>query len=579
VPPELPQVAGLRLDYHWFANADMASAVDVTKLSPIVVLYRLWLLPILVVGLLVFAALARSVSRTWWTGVLTALAFAGPQLSWWWDTRSDLSPPLSLLSPSQTFGMIVGATAAVFLIELLFRGNQRKTLWVLAVAVSIVGGGSKPTILPVLVGAIGLAALFLLIRDRRLPGRFLAAGSLLVASAVGTMLSVAGSTSGSRLQFLAVLKLVANYRAVTGDQSRPGQGGWILPALSSGRVLSIIGVLLIFVTLLIAQVTAVAGFGALTRREIRRDPVAWFLLGAMVAGWAGYLVVDHPSVSEVYFVRTMVPFGLAAICWLVVVHAKKHRPAPWLIPAALVLGAVYAYLLLRLKARPSGSQTDRLVDIAHPLIGLVVLTAVLRVAWPFLVRFWPKAIGLGGVLAVLTVLAVPSISLVANSLHRHGGHRSKTITSKFWRVHPDEASAALWLAHHSRPTDVVAGNAWCQPSGPPRPHCDARGFLISGIAGRRTLVDGWAYTSQAMVNQGVNGVRYTMQPSPWPDRVKITEEALYSPNVQVLRRLRHQYGVRWLYADSWDGPVSPRLDRLAALRHRQGRVGIYELTQ
>ncbi|HEY3002002.1 MAG TPA: hypothetical protein VGJ44_06600, partial [Kribbellaceae bacterium] len=73
VPPELPQVAGERLEYHWFANADMAGAADITRLTPIVVLFRLWLLPWLVVALLVCATLARTVSRTWWTGVLAAL--------------------------------------------------------------------------------------------------------------------------------------------------------------------------------------------------------------------------------------------------------------------------------------------------------------------------------------------------------------------------------------------------------------------------------------------------------------------------------------------------------------------------
>ena len=72
VPPELPQVAGERLEYHWFANADMAGAVDITRLAPIVVVFRLWLLPWLVVALLVCATLARTVSRTWWTGVLAA---------------------------------------------------------------------------------------------------------------------------------------------------------------------------------------------------------------------------------------------------------------------------------------------------------------------------------------------------------------------------------------------------------------------------------------------------------------------------------------------------------------------------
>ncbi|TDU91937.1 hypothetical protein EV138_5550 [Kribbella voronezhensis] len=579
VPPELPQAAGLRLDYHWFANADMASAVDITRLSPIIVLYRLWLLPTVLIALLTFAVLARTVSRAWWTGVLAAAVFAGPQLPLWWNTKVDLWPPLSLLSPSQTFGMIMGATAAVFLIELLFRSGQPKTLWALALTVAIVGGGSKPTVLPVLVGAVGLAALFLLIRDRRLPVRFLAAGSLLVASAIGTMITVAGSTSGSGIQLLAVVKVSAGYGAATHDRSQPGQGGWILPALASGHILAVIGAVVVFGLLLVTQATAAAGYGLLALRETRRDPLAWFLLGALIAGWAGYLLVDHPSVSESYFVRTAVPFSIAAIGWVAVVQAKKHRPTPVLVPAALVLGALYAFLLLWGKTKPHGNQLSRIIDVGRPLIAVLILTAVLRIAWPSLVKVWPSAVGLGGVLALLTILAVPTAFVVAQDLHLRGGTQSKEFTSRFWQVHPDEAAAAIWLAHNSRPKDVVAGNAYCRPAGLQQSGCDARGYIISGIAGRRTLIDGWAYTSQAMANQGAGGLRYTKQPSPWPDRVAITEEALYAPNPQVLYRLRHQYGVRWLYADRRDGPVSARLDHLASLRHREDQVGIYELKQ
>jgi len=91
------------------------------------------------------------------------------------------------------------------------------------------------------------------------------------------------------------------------------------------------------------------------------------------------------------------------------------------------------------------------------------------------------------------------------------------------------------------------------------------------------LIEGWAYTQQAMASQGVGGRRYSEQPSPWPDRVDLTNEAIAAPTPAVLRRLRTQYDVRWLYADLRDGPESPQLVRLAHLRHSEGRVRIYEL--
>ena len=106
-------------------------------------------------------------------------------------------------------------------------------------------------------------------------------------------------------------------------------------------------------------------------------------------------------------------------------------------------------------------------------------------------------------------------------------------------------------------------NTWCRPAGKQTPGCDARGYIVSGIAGRRTLIEGWAYTNQAMAAQGVGGRRYTEQPSPWPDRVALTNQALAAPTPALLNRLRDEYSVRWLYADARrNGPVSPALDRL-----------------
>lgn len=584
VPPELPQVSGESLEYHWFANADMAAAVDITGLSPITVLFQLWLLPQLLVALLVCATLARTVSRAWWTGVLAAAALAGPQLFLFIDTAVNLSPPLSLLSPSQTFGMVAGTTAAVFLIHLLFTRDSSKGLWLLAFTVAVVGGGSKPTILPILVGAVGLPALFLLIRDRRLPLRFVAAGSLLVAAAVGTMVTVAGSTSGSGLQLLAVVKTQGGYAAATKDKTLVGEGGSILPALTSGQVLSIGGVLVLTLMLLTGQLLAVVGYALVGKRELRREPVGWFLLGALIAGWAGFLVVDHPSVSEAYFVHSAVPFSLAAAGWLAATITRTY-PAVGrrgvlvvIAGAAVVLGGVFAFVLLTTDAIPSGSQLRRIALVARPLIVVVAVAAGLMFVWLLLIKRVPRLAGLGGLLVLLTMLVVPSARTFEQNLHLNGGKQAQTFTSATWWVYPDEEAAALWLAKNSDPKDVVVSNTWCRPAGKQGPGCDARGYIVSGIAGRRTFLEGWGYTSQAMVNHGVGGLRYNHQPSPWPDRVELTNQAIYDPTPEVLRQLREQYHVRWLYADLFGGPVSPELDKLAVLRHSLQRVKIYELT-
>jgi hypothetical protein len=567
VPPQIPQVVGERLEYHWFANADMAGAVDVTRLTPLVVLFRLWIIPWLIVALLVCATLARTVSRTWWTGVLAALALAAPQLYLLVDTSVNLAAPVSLLSPSQTFGMIAAVVVAVFLIDLLFKDGSHR-LWLLIVPVAVVGGGSKPTVLPLLVAAVGVAALYLLVTTRRLPWRLIGTAAVLLVAGAITFLTVAGSTSGSRLQFLAILKSLPVYSAATGDRTPPGAGGLILPALAHGEVLGTLSLLLGL--LLTLQAMSWAGFGVAGRK----DPIAWFLVGAMVAGWAGYLLIDHPSVSESYFIYTAAPFSLAGAGWFAVASARaSRRPVPIAV-AAFVLSIGYALLLVWARGVPAATTGHQLWLSTRMLLVVLGITLFLLLVW----RLTLRQAG-GGMLVVLVLLSTAPISSFVQSAARGDMEKSPTYRSAHWWVYPDETAAALWLGRNSAPTDVVVTNTWCRPAGSTEPGCDARGYLVSGMAGRRTLIEGWAYTNQAMAEQGQGGRRYTVQPSPWPDRVALTNEALTAPTADLLRRLRDEYGVRWLYADTRNGPVSPALDRLAVRRHSIGKVRIYELEE
>jgi hypothetical protein len=272
--------------------------------------------------------------------------------------------------------------------------------------------------------------------------------------------------------------------------------------------------------------------------------------------------------------------------WLAALAARGHRrrETGLVVSLAAVSGALFALILLAATAARIGP-SDRVWAVARPLLGVAVLAALLIIAWWFLVRRssaqgrWSGLAGLGVVLTLLTILVVPTAMESAQGvgLRVRGGERSSTFSSKLWRVYPDEIAAALWLGANSRPTDVVASNTYCRPAGSQRPGCDARGYIVSGIAGRRTLIEGWAYTNQGMANQGVGGLRYTRQPSPWPERVALTNEVLTAPTRQLLQRLRHEYAVRWLYADQRDGPVSPILNTLATLRHTQGLIRIYSL--
>ncbi|QNE23101.1 hypothetical protein F1D05_23175 [Kribbella qitaiheensis] len=578
VPPQLPQVAGEPLKYHWFPNADMAGAVDITRVSPIQVMYRLWLIPVMFAGLLAGAALARQVSRVWWTGVLAGLAFVVPQLGYFapaWP-QVDLVGPVGLLTPSQTLATLVIAAAAYFIIAALYRGGGRG-VWVLAVAVAVVGGGSKPTVLPILLGGVGLSALFLLLKDRRIPWRSVGIGGLIAAIAVWTMLTVAGSTAGSGIQLFAIAKFQPGYRLATGDGSLAGTGGLILPSLTGDR-LAVAGALLTLAAFAIAHAGLLAGLG-LSRSKVRHDPVAWWLVGALTASWLGLSVVDHPSASEYYFLRSGLPFAAAALGWLIAagVRGRSRRTIQWLGLAGLAIGTAIGVWAGLLRASGTGSRLAQVGFLARPVLVVAGLAALVLVGW-LLVRRRKGLAGLGTAFAMLAVIGLPIGTVATDAWSVLDARGSGHYGSVSWRVYPDEMAAAQWLTKNSAPDDVVVSNTYCRPPGALLPGCDARLYIVSGIAGRRTLMEGWAYTQQGMAENGVNGVKYFFQPSPWPDRVQLTEQVMTAPTAQLLDRLRSQYGVRWIYADLRDGPVSATLGVLAVLRHQDSRVKIYELT-
>ncbi len=66
--------------------------------------------------------------------------------------------------------------------------------------------------------------------------------------------------------------------------------------------------------------------------------------------------------------------------------------------AAVVLGAVFAFVLLTADAVPSGSQLRRIALVARPLIVVVAVAAGLMFVWLLLIKRVPRLAGLGGLL-------------------------------------------------------------------------------------------------------------------------------------------------------------------------------------
>ncbi len=503
VPPQIAQVSGETLQYHWFADAHLAAAVDITGIDPVVVLFRLWPAPVAVVMALAIAALARQISRTWWTAPLAVMVstVATTAMVWKYDGPFRLAP-LLFLSPSQSYGSTLSVGAAALLIGVLYQRAPRRS-WVLVALLVLACAGSKPTTLPLLLAGTGLAALFLLLRHRRIPWPSVAVGAALVAVLGVSMLTVAGSTAGSSIRLLGVLRWSPGYSGITGDHSVPAPGGLLLQGLEHARPGAVAWAAVMLLALFVGRIVTFASLMTLGYRHTRRDPAQWWLAGTVLASVLAVALIDHSGASELYFLSSSIPFSAIALSSLpaaaVAGHTRRRQVAS--IGGGLVAGAVLT-LVVRWLGQPAerppiGEVTG---TVAGPMIWLAAFLAAGAVGWFVLCRFRPSVTGLGIVVLVCALLGtgVPLLTAGdwADAVRAVVGSPRKLPVPAHPQTYPDEAAAALWLDRHSAPDDVVVTNTACVPHYR-TPGCDARGYVVSGIGGRRTVLEGWGYTQRS----------------------------------------------------------------------------------
>ena len=135
----------------------------------------------------------------------------------------------------------------------------------------------------------------------------------------------------------------------------------------------------------------------------------------------------------------------------------------------------------------------------------------------------------------------------------------------------------LWLDDTADQGDIVATNHYCRPADSPAELCDARGFMVSGLGGRRVVLEGWGYTPEAQQLHGFEGRSFANQPAPWPERYELSQMAFEQPSAALTEQLRDDYGASWLVGLRRAGPVSPRIAEFADVAFDNGDVIIYRL--
>jgi hypothetical protein len=580
-PPQIPQVVGEVLRYQWFSDVHMAAAHLVSGVPEATVVLRLWIIPLLAVTALIGAHLAMELSGRWWSGPVAAwglIVFAGTSLLPVAGEAEVIFPT----SPSQVYVLPLVLGVAVLIIRAL-RGLRLRAGWAVLALVLVAASGAKPTAMPLVLAGTCLAGLSLLVQRRRQWRTALSIAAMVAVILPVSLLAVAGGESGSRISLFGFVQWDPLYQSLTGAGFHPSAGPILPEGVSdlSRRSLVILAILLLVP--LVANVGRLAPFASLASKRLRKDPAAWFMTGIVIAGWVVYLVLSHPAYSQSYFLRLANPVASVFGAWILaatVPSTATGRRVAAVLAGGTVLGAGVVELGRAVTPSLTGHMDNLTAVVASFAVPLALLCAAIAgglAAWVFARRKAPDLRGWGSslVLAALVlggpaqgVSAVTGKALV-DVVAAKPVPEGVSVATGFngYLLSASAAAAMAWVDQHTPNDAVVATNRHCI-NGPQVPGCLSLAFWVSGLGGRRTVLEGWGYASAS---------KWPSAPTPYPERRAVNDAVFTDPSAKTIDRLRQRYGVSWLVADTSAGPVSVELARFAVLRFSSGEVTVYEL--
>jgi hypothetical protein len=584
LPFQVPQLAGETLRYHYLSDADMAGASMITGIAPSTVFLRLWAVPIGAIAVLVVAVLGRDLTGRWWAGPLAgAGAFAGLPLALGAPTLAYGPGTLVYASPSQTYAMPLIALLVTVAADVL-RGRPLRWGWIMVFPLALASAGAKESSVPPFVAGLVLAAVVVLVQRRRLPwglvGLF---GATLAAMLVGLKLFAGGGAGVLGFQPLSVIRWMAPYAQTLGRDDGIAIGGLLPDGVAHAGLAGGVFIAGVIVWWLLMQAPRLLGLGVLFTRPSRTDPTVWLLAGMIGAGVGASWLLWHPSASQIYFLLCTIPFGILLTVKLMADHVRWW-PVPLL---GLLSGALWVLAAPADTTAPDKTMHAWSIALAVPVLrtaAAIVVGILLAVVVAVVLRPRRPVGDSRPVAAWARRIAVALLAATLGGSIASGGQEWATAIAKdkpatanpARSITAAEMTAALWLDAHAGNDDVVATNVHCSPVGRSRP-CDARAFWVAGLGGRRTVVESWGYSDDTVAANGVNGLKYMWQPAPDPATFDLNERVFTAGSAADLAQLTSEYKVRWLFADTRAGKVSPALASIATVRLVSGPVTVYQI--
>jgi hypothetical protein len=575
-----PTVSGTSLTYHLFATFDVAATSQVTGLSLPLVLFRLWPVPLIVLACLQLCVFGATAGRRLWAGpVVAGLVLLGSELNLdphvGYKFANELSDDIIAISPSFLMGLIFFLPALTLLYEFAADRPARPRTMALLGVLLFGCAGAKATILPVLVGGLGLFVVWRLARGRGVRRPMLAAlcltgfayalSDILIYNAAGGY-GLALDPPGAVRQMPAL-----------GIFAHGVPGGLAVLGWMTAVILGLAGAYWLFLL----------GFAVHTGRRVGTPSLgAGLLVCLALAGAAPFLLFTHYGFSQVFFMEyglvAVAPLAADALLWIWSALRARATLARLAVLGSACLAAVSmaAFAVPRWLDASIARQNGLFSAIDLVLAGV----AALVLARLGLRRRRATAVWLYAAAALTVVaLAAKPLTTVSPAVSRLAA--AEPLYSQTGNgLTADLARGLAWVRNHTDPHVVVAVNnyrdgslywatGWRTPDD----------YYYTAFGERRTFLEGWVYAQRAF-DIGEAGV-FAGRKVPFPQRLALNEAIFQQADRRAFAYVVGRWHVRYLFVDRVHNWATPWLGYLAlpvfcsrdaivyAVRHRPGDRG------
>jgi hypothetical protein len=580
-----PTVSGTSLTYHLFATFDVAATSQVTGVPLPVVLFRLWPVPLVVLACLQLCVFGATVGRRLWAGPIVAgLVLLGSELNLdphtGYKFANELSDDIIAISPSFLLGLVFFLPALTLLCELLAERPARPRTMALLGLLLIGCAGAKATILPVLVGGLGLFVAWRAARRREVHRPMLAALCLtgLVYALSDILIYNAAGGYGLALDPPgAVRQMPALGVFAHGLPDGVAVVGW-----AAAVILGLAGA---YWLLLLGAVQA-------GRRDAATPLRTGLLVCVALVGAGPFLLFTHHGFSQVFFMQyglvAVAPLAADALVWIWSELRARAGTARLAVLAGgwLVAIGVAAFAVPRWLDASTARQNGLFSTVDLVLAGLAALVLGRLALRRRRVRgIWLYA---AGALTLIALAAKPLTTVSPAVTRVAAGQPLYSQTGN--ALTAGLAHGLAWVRDHTERHAVVAVNNYRDwslywDSGSRTPN----DYYYTALGERRTFLEGWVYAQRAF-DIGESDV-FAGHKVPFPQRLALNEAIFQQADRRAYEYVVRRWHVRYLLVDRVHNWATPWLGYLAqrvfcnsdvviyAVRHRPTSGGCDQLSR